>query len=105
VRLAFLNADLRLTPESARRNSPLYLLPPNGAPLLAAVGADETAEFLRQSADYAAAWRAGGHPCRQLVPPGRHHFSILDELADPSGAIFLALREQMQAPGAGGRAG
>src|SRR5688500_4328156 len=41
IRLNYLNDKLRLTPESARRNSPLHHLPSSVPPLVIAVGAAE----------------------------------------------------------------
>src|SRR5207302_10546683 len=41
IRLCYLNDVLGLTPESARRNSPVHLKPTGRAPLVLAVGAGE----------------------------------------------------------------
>jgi arylformamidase len=46
----FLAADLRLTPERARRLSPIHLPPATSAPLYTAVGSLESSEFKRQNA-------------------------------------------------------
>ena len=56
-------------------------------------------ELKRQSADYAAACRARGLPVSLDVLPGHHHFSILDELAKPDGALTRALRGLILASG------
>ena len=45
----FLQADLRLTPESAEKLSPALFPKPRGGQLFAAVGALESEEFLRQN--------------------------------------------------------
>lgn len=85
VRLTpFVNDDLGLDAEAARRNSPIHLRPQGAAPLLVAVGEDETAEFLRQSRDFAEAWGA----VRAFALPGLHHFSAVDALGDADGGLF-----------------
>ena len=54
------------TRRAARRNSPIHHIPGRGCPLVVialvvlAYGGNETAEFKRQTDDYAAAWRAAG---------------------------------------------
>ncbi len=88
VRLTpYVNDDLRLDAAAAARNSPIALRPAAPCPLLVAVGADETDEFVRQSRDMAAAWSA--ETCLEL--PGRHHFSAVDALADGDDPLFGAV--------------
>jgi arylformamidase len=72
---------LRLSPEAARALSPRYLAAP-GLPLHCVVGGAESGEFLRQNREFAAAW--GG---TAEAIPGANHFTVLDALADPAGAI------------------
>jgi acetyl esterase/lipase len=93
IRLCYLNEKLRLTGESARRFSPLLHLPPRMAPLVVAVGAAELPELVRQSADYAAALLSRGLPVRYLPLAGHDHFTVLEELARPDGALCKALGE------------
>jgi arylformamidase len=57
------------------------------------VGDDELPELRRQSATYADAAGERGLPVALTVLPGRHHYSILDELSRPDGAITRALVE------------
>jgi arylformamidase len=74
-----MNADIRLTPESA---GPLNLMTSPvrcEAPLLLAVGALEPEEFHRQSRDLAAAWPASKPEVH--VIPGANHFTAIDGLA------------------------
>jgi arylformamidase len=80
-----LNVDLRLTPASARRLSPLRFPRPSG-PLYAMVGALESEEFLRQNQAIRTAWGAKGVPVCESVP-GTNHFDVLHNLADPQGAL------------------
>jgi arylformamidase len=50
-------------------------------------------ELKRQSEDYVKAARARGLSVRLTTLPGHHHFSILDELARPDGALTGALAD------------
>lgn len=87
----FLAADLRLTPASVERLSPLRFRRPREARLCLAVGADESDEFRRQSRLLQQAWGTEVVPaCEELA--GCNHFTVLHELADPHGAVHrLAL--------------
>lgn len=78
----FLAPDLKLDAASARRLSPVALAAPQ-RPLVALVGGDESEEFLRQNAAIAAAWGPAAVPVCESVP-GRHHMSVLRELAEPA---------------------
>ncbi len=84
VRLSYVNQWLQLGAEAAHRLSPLHHIPPQGpAPrLLATCGGRETAEFRRQTEEYAAAWRAAGHSAQIAPQPARHHFDIVVALGD-----------------------
>lgn len=77
-----INADIRLDQAGADRNSPIRHLPDRGPSLVVAVGAGESEEFIRQSRDFAAAWRTRGLPGEHLLLPRLHHFDIILELAD-----------------------
>lgn len=93
IRLSYLNEKLGLDVEAAQRNSPIHHLPAQAAPLVVAVGMDELPELIRQSAEYAAAWRKAGLTGRYLPVAGHAHFAMLEELARPDGKIFGALQE------------
>jgi acetyl esterase/lipase len=88
IRLCYLNEKLRLTEEAVARHSPLRNLPARRAPVVVAAGAAELPELVRQSTDYAAALRV-----RPLLLANHDHFSILEELANPEGALCRALAE------------
>ena len=92
IRLNYLNEKLRLDAAEAERNSPLLHLPARSAPLVVTVGLRELPELVRQSEDYATAWKARGLPGRYLPLAGHDHFSILDELARPDGKLVEALK-------------
>jgi arylformamidase len=93
IRLNYLNAKLGLDPAEAERNSPVLHLPARAAPLVVTVGLDELPELIRQSKEYAESWQKHGLNGRYLPLPGHEHFSILEELAKPDGAIVGALKQ------------
>jgi arylformamidase len=84
------NTDFRLDVAEATRLSPVLLPSHLGGPLLVAVGADETSEFLRQSELLWAAWprnRLSGAE-GPLIVTDRNHFSVVADYADESSALF-----------------
>lgn len=95
IRLSFLNDDLGLTPEQARRNSPIDLPPPPPMPMIVTYGGDEPAEYARQSAIYAE--HLGGHGLTPELRPiaGRHHFSIAADLGNPGSELSRLITAQM----------
>jgi arylformamidase len=98
IRLNYLNEKLGLDPAETERNSPVRHLPATAAPLVVTVGLGELPELVRQSEEYAAAWQKGGLRGKYLPVPRHDHFSILEELAHPNGAILAALEELALAP-------
>ena len=93
IRLNYLNDKLGLDAAEADRNSPLRHLPSSAAPLVVTVGQGELPELVRQSEEFASAWRRHGLRGSYLPVPRHDHFSILEELARPDGAILAALKE------------
>lgn len=83
-----LNIALRLDHLEAMRLSALYLSPPKGTRLIAAVGGAESHEFLRQSQGLARRWAAAGASAAVLELPGRNHFTVQDAWAEPDGPLF-----------------
>jgi arylformamidase len=90
----FLQGDLRLDAESARRVSPAFLPAATRAPVMTAVGADESDEFRRQNALLGKRWPASF--AGDIPMPGKNHFSVVDGLADPSSALFAGARKLMK---------
>lgn len=86
-----MNATLRLDAEEARVESPALRDPATGASLLCWVGADERPEFIRQNALLANIWRGAGLATAAVEEPQRHHFDVVDGLADPNSALARAL--------------
>ncbi|WP_348773020.1 alpha/beta hydrolase [Methylobacterium sp. 37f] len=87
IRGTTLDEALRLTPGEVETLSPIRRMTRPGAPLVLAYGADELPELRRQSRDYAAARAAAGLETRCLALEGADHFSILETLIDPEGAL------------------
>lgn len=87
-----LNAALKLDPREAAALSPVHWPAPNGSTpggtvLDCVVGADETAEFVRQSRDMADLWGGRGVETRFEALEGLNHFTVLDPLADADSAL------------------
>lgn len=90
ISLSWLNDKLRLSEREIADYSPLFHVG-KGAPTIVAVGAHELPELVRHADDYAHACAAAGEPVRRVHVPGRTHFSVLEELAQPDGALTRLL--------------
>ncbi len=98
VRLCYLNQVLGMDAATAQRNSPVALvdrLAANPAPLGLCVGGDETDEFHRQQAEFAARLTAAGRRPAIIDMPGFHHFDLVCELTDPASPLTRAILRQM----------
>ena len=83
------NSDLKLDDAEAARMSPALMRPLARVPLLLAVGADETSEFLRQTQILWTAWPAN-RPAGEAGPfvvPKRNHFTIVVDYGDPDSGL------------------
>ncbi len=89
IRWSWLQPVLQLSGDEILAQSPMRHLHTTPVPLAVAVGGAESAEFRRQSADYAAATGA-----KLMEIEGRHHFDVLDDLASPYGKLWRTV-EQM----------
>lgn len=89
---------LQLDMESATANSPALKRPLDDVPLTTWVGGGERQEFLRQSALLSNIWHGLGCVTQNVVAPDRHHFNVIDALADPDGPMLTTVL-----PGAEGR--
>ncbi|HMA49858.1 MAG TPA: alpha/beta hydrolase, partial [Magnetospirillaceae bacterium] len=79
--------NLRLDEAEAAAESPALLQPREGTAITAWVGADERPELLRQTALLAESWTG----VKQVVVPNRHHFDVIEELANPHSAMVREL--------------
>ncbi len=82
-----MNANLRLDMDEAIAESPLLAKTLRDVPTHVWVGADERPVFLDQ-----ARWLADGWENATLtIAPARHHFDVIDDLAEPDSALLTAL--------------
>lgn len=95
LRHSCINEWAQLDTDSARRNSPVHHLPDAGCPLILSYGASETAEFKRQSALLAEAWRAKGWQADIFEHPGRNHFDIVFDLRDFDSLLGRKVRDMI----------
>jgi arylformamidase len=94
IEVDWLNGDLRLDADGALRLSPAFLPPATRAPVMTCVGGDESGEFHRQNALLGARWRSA--LAGDIAMPGRHHFSVIDGLADQKAPLFAGARRLMK---------
>ena len=87
----YLNADLQLTLDRVAPLSPLYMTPATKAPLITAVGGNESDEFKRHNREIGIAW---SRVLRDDVPlPGDDHFTACEKFATPGHRLFEATAE------------
>ena len=80
-----MNADIRITEESAAALNLMTSEIKSRAPIVFAVGGDEPSEFHRQAADLAKAWESLQPKILSL--PNTNHFTVVDSLANPQGEL------------------
>jgi arylformamidase len=94
-----MNQDFKLDPLSARLSSPIFWPVPPGRTLDAVVGALESNEFLRQSQAMAQEWADAAHT-HYAALPGANHFTAIEPLADPHGAMATRVADLAKAAAA-----
>jgi arylformamidase len=99
IALNYLNEKLALDAHEIATLSPLRVLHDRMPPLRLFVGSDELPELKRQSATYAEAGQGRGLAIALSVLPGRHHYSIHEELSRPEGTITRALVKLIEVSG------
>lgn len=87
----FIRDDLGLDDKRVLALSPACLAAATHAPLMTAVGGQESSEFHRQAHLLAQHW--SGVFVRDVPMPGHNHFTVCSALGDPSSALFSAARE------------
>lgn len=95
IRLGALNDAVRIDEAEVAALSPIHHLPARAGHLTLCVGGAELPEFLRQQAEYGAAWRAGGLPLHEIAPAGANHFTVIDGLSEPASPLYRAIVEQI----------
>lgn len=88
-----INTALRLDEASARAASPMFWKSPTRGTLDAVVGANESAEYFRQSRTIADVWDAAGIATRFGTIPDANHFTVVAPLADPNSPMTLRLKQ------------
>ena len=88
-----INEKLGLNAEEAEALSPLHWPAPEGKTLDAVVGADESSEFLRQSAAIVVAWGEDGVETRYEEIAAANHFTIIAPLADPASTMCERIKQ------------
>ena len=81
-----MNQTLRLDEAEAEAESPMNMTPPHGVDVTVWVGAQGRPAFLEQAENFARSWGA-----KQVVAEGKHHFDVIDPLAEPDSDLTKAL--------------
>jgi acetyl esterase/lipase len=95
-----MNAELGLDKTEAMAESAALQEPIDSIRLICWVGAGERPEFIRQSDLLANIWTGLGIETSVVHAPGRHHFDVIDDLADAQSGLVDTLLQQ-GAAGAG----
>lgn len=96
IQLCYVNEILKMDRETALLNSPVQLLPETHCPLVLAVGASETAEYLSQSSELSDRWTKQITSIELIEIVGLNHFSILETMLNPSSALHKAMCHLME---------
>jgi len=91
VARSFQQVELQISADIVTSQSPIRTVPQRAAPLICAVGSDETREFIRQQKVYVEAWRQKGLTCFDVDLAGDNHFSSADRLAQVDHPLYQAV--------------
>ena len=91
IHFSYQQEVLQLDAAQVAEQSPVRLSPKGAAPLICAVGGDESEVFLDQQAEFAAAW---GDKVEQVPLPGRNHFTAIHALGEADHPLFQAVRDR-----------
>lgn len=81
-----MNATLKIDAAEAATESPAHLRPRPDVGVHVWVGADERPAFISQARGLAGAWS-----CDLTIAQGRHHFDVIDPLADSDSSLIRTL--------------
>jgi arylformamidase len=95
IRHSYLNVKLGLDEAMSKRNSPM-LLTHAVKPMALTVGGSELPLLRQQTADFAAYRIGHGLPAIYEEIPGTNHFTIMAEMASPTGRITMMIREVIE---------
>jgi arylformamidase len=93
IRHSYLNVKLKLDEAMSRRNSPIVEAGGPMKPLALVAGSAELPLLRRQTADFAGHRARYGLPVTYEEIPGANHFTIMDELASPTGRITTLIQQ------------
>jgi arylformamidase len=93
IRYSYLNVKLGLDEAMSHRNSPMMQAAGPMKPLSLVVGSAELPLLRRQTADFAGHRAKYGLPVSYEEIPGADHFSVMNELASPTGRITTLIRQ------------
>jgi arylformamidase len=96
IRHSYLNVKLGLDEAMSKRNSPMLLTTDATKPMALTVGGAELPLLRKQTADFAAYRVKHGLPVSYEEIPGANHFTIMDEMAQPSGRITTMIRQVLE---------
>ena len=96
IRHSYLNVKLGLDEVMSRRNSPMMKADGAMKPLALVVGGGELPLLRKQTADFACHRAQYGLPVYYEEIPGADHFSVMDELASPTGRITTLIRQMFE---------
>jgi arylformamidase len=91
IRLTSLNEAVCMDPETAKHNSPLFMLPTISLPVTVVVGGEETDELRRQSREFTDAWRGKVGSIEHIVSSGHDHFSVIETMVEPDNLLTSAI--------------
>lgn len=93
IRHSYLNVKLRLDEAMSCRNSPMMQAGGPMKPLSLVVGDAELPLLRKQTADFAGHRAKFGLPVTYEEIPGANHFTIMNEMASPTGRITTLIRQ------------
>ena len=95
LRVSYLNADLHMSPDETKLNSPIHNIPSWMPPTVVAVGGGETNEFKRQSRIYTDKCRDHDFEVSYLEVGNHDHVNVVGELRNVRSALTATLFTQM----------
>ena len=94
------NETVQMDVDQASAASPIDWLPEAVQKFEAWVGADESAEYHRQSRDLSERWSMSGTPTKFMSVENENHFTIIHALTDSDSAMVQKISELVEEPAA-----